>query len=127
MAVLSVANLVLSLGDRPLLDGVNLTVDHGQHIGLVGRNGCGKSTLLKLIAGLSGLKPDSGQIQLARGAVAGYLTQDPDLDPERTLRDEASTAFAHLHKLHEELEAIAHEMATAQGDDLDKALKRYEQ
>ncbi len=127
MAILSVANLMLSIGDRILLDGINLTVDEGQHLGLVGRNGCGKSTLLKLIAGLGGLKADTGQIQLARGAATGYLTQDPDLDLERTLRDEASTAFAHLHKLHEELETAAHDMATAQGDDLDKLLKRYEQ
>ena len=87
MALLSVANLVLSIGDRRILDGVSLTVDAGQHVGMVGRNGCGKSTLLKLIAGLSQFKPDEGQIQLARGASAGYLTQDPDLDPERTLRD----------------------------------------
>src|SRR5688572_8976749 len=116
MALLSVANLVLSLGDRKLLDGVNLTVDAGEHVGFVGRNGCGKSTLMKLVAGLAGLKPDSGHVQLARGATAGYLTQDPNLDPERTLRDEAGTAFAELEKLHKELEALAHDMATAEGD-----------
>ncbi|MCX5659520.1 MAG: ABC-F family ATP-binding cassette domain-containing protein [Planctomycetota bacterium] len=127
MALLSVANLVLSIGDRILLDGANLTVDEGERIGLVGRNGCGKSTLLKLIAGLSGVKADSGQIQLARGVSAGYLTQDPVLDPETTLRDEAATAFAELHRLHSELDACSHEMATAQGDDLDKLLKKYEQ
>lgn len=127
MALLSVANLVLSIGDRVLLDGVNLTVEKGVRVGLVGRNGCGKSTLLKLIAGWSGLKPDSGQVQLARGATAGYLTQDPDLDPSRTLRDEAATTFAHLHKLHSDLETLSHEMTTAQGDELDKLLKKYEQ
>jgi ATP-binding cassette subfamily F protein 3 len=127
MALLSVANLVLSIGDRRLLDGVNLTVDAGEHVGMVGRNGCGKSTLLKLIAGQGAFKHDEGQVQLARGATAGYLTQDPTLNLDNTLREEAGTAFAELERLHKELEELAHEMGTAEGDELDRLLKRYEQ
>ena len=144
MALLSVANLVFSFGDRPILDGVNLTVDSGQHVGLVGRNGCGKSTLLKMIAaqsapaappegtrdpfaGFRGLKPESGQIQLARGSSAGYLHQDHDLDMSRTLREEAGHAFAELESLHEHLEATAEAMGTAEPDQLEALMKRYEQ
>ena len=127
MALLSVANLVLSFGDRVILDGINLTVEPGKHIGMVGRNGCGKSTLLKLVAGWPGLKADSGQVQLARGASAGYLTQDPDLDANRTLRDEAATAFTELNHLHQEIDELTDQMASAQGDELEKLLKRYEQ
>ena len=127
MAILSVANLALSIGDRRLLDGVNLTVEEGKHVGMVGRNGCGKSTLLKLIAGQTGLKPDAGQVQLARGATVGYLTQDPVFDPAATLRQEAGSAFAQLHRLHNQLDDLSHQMAQAQGDELDKLLKRYEQ
>ncbi len=127
MALISVAHLVVSIGDRRLFDGVNLTVDDGQHLGLVGPNGCGKSTLLKLIAGRSSLRPEQGHVQLARGASVGYLTQDPDLDPQRTLRQEASTAFTHLYKLHQQIDSLSHEMAAAQGPRLDKLLKKYEQ
>lgn len=144
MALLSVANLVFSFGDRPILDGVNLTVDSGQHVGLVGRNGCGKSTLLKMIAaqgapappsgdardpyaGFRGLKPESGQIQLARGSSAGYLHQDHDMDMTRTLREEAGHAFAELESLHEQLEETAEAMGTAEGDQMDALLKKYEQ
>ena len=134
MALLSVANLVFSFGDRSILDGVNLSVDAGQHVGLVGRNGCGKSTLLKMIAvqsgtaGLpAGLKPESGQIQLARGATAGYLHQDHDLDMGRTLREEAGHAFAELEDLHQQLEDIAEAMGTAEPDALDELLKKYQQ
>ncbi|MEM8737785.1 MAG: ABC-F family ATP-binding cassette domain-containing protein [Planctomycetota bacterium] len=133
MALLSVANLVFSYGDRVVLDGVNLTVDAGLHVGLVGRNGCGKSTLLKMIAAQSGatglptgLKPESGQIQLARGAAAGYLHQDHDLNPQRTLREEAGHAFAELESLHRQLEDTAEAMGTAEGDTLDALLKKYE-
>ena len=127
MALLTVANLTYSLGDRILLDGVNLNLDAGEHVGMVGRNGCGKSTLLKMIAGIGTQKADTGQIQVARGTSVGYLTQDPVLDPELTLRQEAGMAFAHLDAMHKELDEIAHLMATAEGDALDKLLKRYEQ
>jgi ATP-binding cassette, subfamily F, member 3 len=127
MALVSVANLILSFGDRRILDGVNLTLEAGQHVGMVGRNGCGKSTLLKLIARRGGLKPDSGHVQLARGAKAGYLTQDPDLNPENTLRQEAGTALVELDELHKEIDRVSHDMAEAAGGELGRLLKRYEQ
>ena len=126
MALLSVANLVFSFGDRTVLNGVNLTVSNGEHVGLVGRNGCGKSTLLKLIAGIETHKPDSGQIQLARGASAGYLKQDHHFDPDKTLREEAGSAFADLERLHRQLDEVAHAMGEADGEEMDKLLKKYE-
>jgi ATP-binding cassette subfamily F protein 3 len=126
MALVSIANLSLSLGDRILLQGVNLTLDQGEHVGFVGVNGSGKSTLMKLIAGIPGLKHDSGQIQVAKTTSVGYLTQDPVLDLEKTLRQEAQTAFEHLEKLQEELDQVMHDMATAEGDALEKLLKQYE-
>ncbi|MEZ6192828.1 MAG: ABC-F family ATP-binding cassette domain-containing protein, partial [Phycisphaerales bacterium] len=127
MALVSVANLVLNFGDRRVLDGVNLTLNAGEHVGMVGRNGCGKSTLLKLIAGKVDVRPDSGQVQVTRGVSVGYLTQDHDLHPENTLREEAGTAMAHLDDLHNEIERVSHDMAEAEGDALEKLLKEYEQ
>jgi len=126
MAILSVANVRFTYGDHVVLDGVNLSLDPGQHVGLVGRNGCGKSTLLKLIAGEAPHGADSGQVQLARGATAGYLTQDPDLDPDATLRHEAGRAFAALSAMHDELEQVAAQMAEAEGESLTRLMKRYE-
>ncbi len=125
MALLSVANLVFSYGDRHVLDGVNLTLSEGEHVGLVGRNGCGKSTLMKLIAGVGSLRVDAGQVQLARGATVGYLAQDHDLDMSRTLREEAAAAFAHIEELHLKLEAITYEMADAKGEALERLLRQY--
>lgn len=126
MALLSVANLVFSFGDRTVLNGVNLTVSAGEHVGLVGANGCGKSTLLKLVAGIETHKPESGQVQLARGASAGYLKQDHKYDDNKTLREEAGAAFAELEKLHRQLDEVANAMGEAQGDEMDKLLKKYE-
>lgn len=127
MAILSVANLVFSFGERRILDGVNLTLQAGEHVGLVGRNGCGKSTLLKLLAGLDNLKPDDGQLQLSRGTTVGYLTQDPVLDADLTLRAEAATAFQGLYALHAQINRLTHDMAEAEGSELDRLLRQYEQ
>jgi ATP-binding cassette subfamily F protein uup len=60
MSLLQAKNLHHSFGDHALLDGVNLTLDAGERVCLVGRNGSGKSTLLKILAG--GIKVDDGDI-----------------------------------------------------------------
>jgi ATP-binding cassette subfamily F protein 3 len=126
MALLSISNLRHSFGDRNILDGINLTIDFGEHVGLVGHNGCGKSTLMKMVAGLSNLKADAGQIQLSKGARAGYLSQHFDLDMTKSLRDEAGSAFEGLYKLHAELDALTHDMQDAQGEKLDALLDKYQ-
>jgi len=126
MALLSVANLVFSFGDRLILDGCNLTLNKGDAVGLVGRNGCGKSTLMKLIAGIETHKPESGQIQIAKGSTVGYLHQDPNLNPESTLREEAGRAFEAIEKLQQEIEDAAIKMGEVEGDELDQLMKDYE-
>ena len=126
MSVLTAANVELSFGTRRVLDGINMTLDAGEKVGMVGRNGCGKSTLMKMMAGLDQIVPDDGHVQTARGATVGYLSQDPKLDAGLTLREEAARSFEHLFELHKKLEAITHDMATAEGDQLDKLLKKYE-
>lgn len=124
MPVLTVTNLVLAYGERRILDGVSLSLEPGERVGVVGRNGGGKSTLIRAIAGQ--LKPDSGTVVLASGASMGYLAQDPALDGSVTLREEAATALAHLETLERELHGVFDEMAHAEGDRLDKLLRRQE-
>ncbi|MEM1167240.1 MAG: ABC-F family ATP-binding cassette domain-containing protein, partial [Planctomycetota bacterium] len=70
------------------------------------------------------IKADSGEIAIAKGRRVGYLTQDPDLDPKETLRSEAERAFAELHRLHQQLDQVFEAMAEADGDELEKLMKK---
>ncbi len=124
MPILGAANISHAYGNDIVLEGCSIAVEAGERIGLVGRNGAGKSTLLKALGGI--LSPDSGTITLQRGARASYLKQDPDLDPEETLRESAEGAFAELHALHHELNSVYEKMGTVEGSALDKLMREQE-
>ena len=122
MGLLTLANVSCAFGTQIVLDAVTVSIERGEKIGLIGRNGCGKTTLMRVMQG--DLQPDAGTVQLARGAVVGYLRQDPDFAPDETVRDAAEGAFAKLHQLHLEIDAVYHDMAEASGEQLDRMLTR---
>ncbi|MEE9131072.1 MAG: ABC-F family ATP-binding cassette domain-containing protein [Phycisphaerales bacterium] len=122
MALLSLANVHHAFGNHVVLDGVTMSIEPGQKIGLVGRNGSGKTTLMKVM--LKELAPDAGAVQVQRSAGVGYLSQDPEFDPTDTVREAAERAFANLHDLHVQIKAVFEDMAQATGDELEKLLRR---
>jgi ATP-binding cassette subfamily F protein uup len=75
--LLTLQDVHLTIGTTPLLDGVELFVEPGERLCLVGRNGSGKSTLLKIAAGM--LEPDKGRRFAQPDATIRYLPQEPDL------------------------------------------------
>ncbi len=84
-ASLHARDISLALGARHILEDVDLAVDPGQRVGLVGPNGVGKSTLLRIVAGQ--LHPDRGAVTLAPAtANVGYLPQEPERADE-TVRE----------------------------------------
>ena len=74
------------------------------HAFVVGKNGAGKSTLLKILAGEQ--PPTTGAVSLPRDCTVGYLPQVMKLADTRTVRQEAETAFAHIHDLKSHLAAL---------------------
>ncbi|MEZ6055028.1 MAG: ATP-binding cassette domain-containing protein, partial [Planctomycetaceae bacterium] len=77
MSLLSLRDVRFSFGGEPLLDGVDLEIDKGERIGLLGRNGAGKSTLMKIMAGE--IAPDEGVVKPANGVRIARLVQEvPD-------------------------------------------------
>lgn len=114
MPLIAATNIKKNYGVDIVLDGVSISIEDGERVGLVGRNGQGKSTLLKILGGL--MPADSGEVSLMRGRRAGYLHQDPVFTPGETLRDAAEGAFAELHRVHAEMHKVFDAMAAA-GDD----------
>jgi ABC transport system ATP-binding/permease protein len=107
MLLLSAKGIEKSYADRAILRGVDLAVDEGERVGLVGPNGCGKSTLLRLLAGEEGV--DHGTIS-TRGVVA-MLSQIPNL-PGATVGEALDEAVAwHARLLHD------YEAAISSGED----------
>ncbi len=83
--IYTIKNAQLSFGLNPLFTGVDLYINRGDKICLVGRNGCGKSTLLKVISGQ--LEADDGEFFIQPGIKIGYMPQEPDFCGFQTLRE----------------------------------------
>ncbi|HEU5078046.1 MAG TPA: ATP-binding cassette domain-containing protein [Opitutaceae bacterium] len=99
MSVFSLLDVSLAFGGPPILDHVNLQVDAGERVCLVGRNGAGKSTLMRVIAGE--MQPDSGSVFRQPGSVYRRLDQQVPNDVTGTVYDVVASGARELHP-HEE-------------------------
>lgn len=79
-------------GQKETLKDIHLSFFPGAKIGVLGRNGAGKSTLLKIMAGID--KEFDGEARLTKGFTAGYLPQEPQLDPEKNVWDNVEDSVA---------------------------------
>ena len=94
MTLLHAAGLGLSFGSRTIFDGLTLTIEEGERVGLVGVNGSGKSSLMRILARAAA--PDLGEVQLRRGASVTYLPQEPEFPESATVASELEVAHAPL-------------------------------
>jgi ABC transport system ATP-binding/permease protein len=108
--MLRAADLSLAFGVRTLFDRLELVIEEGERVGLIGVNGSGKSTLMKILAGAA--KADSGELQLRRGATVTYLTQEPEFEPGASVASELTIAHKPLRAAIE----AHHELVTRLGD-----------
>ena len=90
--LLQLSGISLTWGGNPVFDGLDLVVQPGDRLALVGRNGSGKSTLMKVMGGL--VEADQGLRTLSPGTRVGYMEQDPDLSGFATLGDFAAADLA---------------------------------
>ncbi|MEN9917709.1 MAG: hypothetical protein RL662_145 [Bacteroidota bacterium] len=106
--VISIENLTVEFGGRPLFDDISFVVNKKDRIALVGKNGAGKSTMLKIFAGLQ--DPSAGRVSYPKDLTIGYLPQHMQLNEGNTVLEEASLAFDHIQELERELERVNQEL-----------------
>ena len=126
--MISVENLKVEFGVKPLFEGASFVVNPKDRIALVGKNGAGKSTLLKIISGHQ--RPTDGQVSVPQDSTVGYLPQVMKLSDETTVRVETQKAFADVAALKlrvEELEQQMSERTDYESDDYMALVERYTQ
>ena len=107
-----------------VLKDVTWEVKTGDRIGLVGVNGAGKSTQLKIIMGE--VEPTAGEIIRPTSLHIGYLTQEFEVDPRRTVREEFWTVFQEANQVHHQLIEIPQHMEKADPEELDRLIHQLD-
>lgn len=126
VCVIQAQDLHMRIGPRVLLSEVNLFVDKGKRIGLVGRNGAGKTTLLRLLAGESAnsdVVERQGAIQ-RRGSI-GYLPQDTRVGDAQQIAKDRILSARGIETMLKRIKRAEHEMSTFEGPRQQKAIERY--
>ncbi len=100
--------------NKQVLRDINLSFFYGAKIGVLGLNGAGKSTLLRIIAGVD--KDYLGTIDVNKNITFGYLSQEPELDPEKTVKELVEEGAGETVQLLKQYEAISAKFAEPDAD-----------
>ncbi|APR05339.1 energy-dependent translational throttle protein EttA [Thauera chlorobenzoica] len=124
MSMLRVSKIVPP--KRQIIKDISLSFFPGAKIGLLGLNGSGKSTVLRIMAGVD--KEYDGEVQWLAGQRIGYLPQEPELDPARTVKEEVESALGEIMEARQKLEEVyaAYAEPDADFDKLAEEQARYE-
>ena len=107
--MISVEQLKVEFGVKPLFSGACFVINQRDRIALVGKNGAGKSTLLKILCGMQ--KPTAGVVAVPNDTTIGYLPQVMILQDDTTVRNEARKAFANVTELAARVDRLNKELA----------------
>ncbi|MFQ5508270.1 MAG: ATP-binding cassette domain-containing protein [Leptospirillia bacterium] len=124
MAIIQLQGVCIGYGGQPILNGIDLTIEPGERIALVGRNGEGKSTLMKVISGE--LKPDAGGVRKDVGTTIGRLAQEVPQDVHGTVFDVVSGGLGEVGTVIADYHHLTVDLAVARGDQSDKLLARLD-
>ena len=106
--MISIENLKVEFGVKPLFSEANFVINDKDRIALVGKNGAGKSTLLKIICGKQ--QPTSGVVAIPSDTTIGYLPQVMKLTDDTTVREETRKAFANNTQMKERIDRMEREL-----------------
>lgn len=108
--MISVEGLAVEFGGTTLFSDISFQINEKDRIALMGKNGAGKSTLLKILAGVR--QPTRGHVGVPKDCTVAYLPQHLMTEDGRTVFEEASQAFAHLHEMEAEINRLNEELTT---------------
>ena len=111
---------VLPHNNKVILKDIYLSFFYGAKIGIIGLNGSGKSTLMKIIAGVE--KSYQGEVVWAPGYSVGYLEQEPQMDPTKTVIEVVQEGVSEVMALLKEYEEVSMKFAEPMSDDEMNAL-----
>ncbi len=118
--LLQAKNISINFAQHQVLNGVSLKITPQSRIGLIGANGAGKSTLLKCLT--QELSPHQGSVDLAANIRVQCLTQNPELTPTNTLKEELYSVFTEINELQAKETELIHKLETMTGDEFDQVL-----
>ncbi len=116
MSLIRLENVTKLYDPDLILDDISIAIEYGDRIGLIGRNGTGKTTLIKILNGM--LSNFKGSVVSAKGLRVGYLSQEPDLARDCTLRQEMLKVFEKRRALEDEMLLLAEDMETEESPQL---------
>ena len=114
MPLVQLSQVCLAYGHVPLLDHVDLVIEPGQRIGLIGRNGTGKSSLLRVMDGVS--DPDDGKVWRAPGLKLASVSQEPAFRTGQSVFDAVAEGLGQGTQLLVDYHAVTHALADAHED-----------
>ncbi|MDH6312769.1 ATP-binding cassette subfamily F protein 3 [Parabacteroides sp. PFB2-10] len=123
--MISVDGLTVEFGGSALFSDISFVINEKDRIALMGKNGAGKSTLLKILAGAR--EATRGKVSAPKDTVIAYLPQHLMTEDGRTVFEETAQAFAHLHAMEAEIEAINKELETRTDYDSEEYYQLIEQ
>ncbi len=124
--LLQLKNAVFHYGDNlhPVFSNVNLEINEGDRIGLVGDNGIGKSTLLNCMCGVYRLA--EGELYRKNNSTIGYLKQNADLVSSRTVYEELSSVFDDCKKVLSDIHDVSRQLSSAVWREYDVLSQKYQ-
>lgn len=122
--ILQIKDISKFYGPKLILDSINLSMNRGERVALVGENGVGKTTLCRILIGAE--EADSGTISFADGTEIGYLPQEVVSNDDNSIQNYIEQALGALNELREQLRQLEQRMTASLSDDeMTAVLERY--
>lgn len=122
--ILSISQLTKSYGDTPILKNITFKVEARDKLAIIGVNGAGKTTLFRILSGQE--EATSGSISMPKHIEIGYLSQNLELEQDKSCLENLTLVFSHLIEMEEQLHQLEAKMGMLEKDELTAIMNQYD-